>query len=470
MTGLRAALVASLGDDAVLTEADDLAYYGTDRCRGSWTPRAAMVVLPRSAQEVSTAVKLCAEHGASVVPSGGRTGLTGAATAINGEVVLSLSRMRAIVDVDAASMTLRCQAGATVEEVQTAAVEVGLIYPVDFAAKGTAQIGGSIATNAGGVKVIRYGPTRNWVMALRIVLADGRIVETGGPLIKDNTGYDLKQLFIGAEGTLGIVVEATLRLCAPAAGAVVALCAVPDLPRVLDLFSRVQTSGMTLQAFECFDAAGLSHVLAHRGSDGRGPFEEPSPQHALIEVEVPTKGDGPRDQAVDALMEVLADAQEHGEISDAVLANTPQQARDLWALREDISESLHSHRPHKADVTLPLSKLPIFLAQWAAAKHEHLADVEAVVFGHIGDGNVHLNLLQPEGAQAEAFRARCKAFDTQTYGLVRDHAGSISAEHGVGLLKRDHLHYSRDDHELTMMRAIKAALDPTGMFNPGKIF
>ncbi|MBL4683929.1 MAG: FAD-binding oxidoreductase [Nannocystaceae bacterium] len=467
---LRAALIAALGQDAVLSTADDLAYYGTDRCRGSWQVQPSLIVLPRTVDEVQAVVRACAAHGVCIVPSGGRTGLTGGATAIAGEVVVSLERMKSVLEVDGASMTLRCEAGVTIGAVQDAANKIGLVYPVDFAAKGTAQVGGTIATNAGGVKVIRYGPTRNWVMAVRVVLASGEVLDTGGPLLKDNTGYDLKQLFVGAEGTLGIVVEATLRLCPPPPGAVVALCAVADLPRVLSLFTRVQRSGLTLQAFECFDAGGLAHVLAHRGSEGRGPFEQPSPQHALIEVEVPAKGDAPRELTVDALMEVLGEAQEADEITDAVLAQTPQQARDLWALREGISESLHSHRPHKADVTLPLAQLPSFVSAWAAKKDEHLADVEAVVFGHIGDGNLHLNLLTPESADPEAFRARCKAFDEHTYGLVRDRAGSISAEHGIGLLKRDHLHYSRDALEIDVMRTIRRALDPTGMFNPGKIF
>ena len=462
------ALRQEVGADGVLTEDDDLAYYGTDRCRGSWSVQPSVVVLPKTVAHVQAVVCLCVEHGVAIVPSGGRTGLAGAATATHGELVLSLERMAGILAVDASSPTLRCQAGTTIQAVHDAAAEVGLSYPVDWAAKGTAQVGGSIGTNAGGVKVIRYGPTRNWVAGLKVVLADGSVVETGGPLTKDNTGYDLKDLFVGSEGTLGIVVEATLRLCPPPPGRVVALCAVPDVERVLELFTRVRSSGLTLRAFECFDQHGLVRVLAHRGGEGRGPFEDPSPQHALIEVEVTRRGDEAR--TVDALTEQLADAQEAGEITDAVLAQTPQQAKDLWSLREDISESLHPHRPHKADITLRLSLMAGFLSSWWARKREHLPDVEAVVFGHIGDGNVHLNLLQPPDADAEEFRARCKAFDQHTYGLVGEAGGSISAEHGIGLLKRDHLHHSRNAGELAMMRAVKRALAPNGLFNPGKIF
>jgi FAD/FMN-containing dehydrogenase len=469
MTALSDALRDVVGADGVLTEAEDLGYYGTDRCRGAWPIAPSCVVMPADVVEVQAVVSACARAGAAIVPSGGRTGLAGAATATAGEVVLSLQRMRRVIEVDAAAMTLRCEAGATVEAVQLAAAEAGLLYPVDFAAKGTAQIGGSIATNAGGVKVLRYGLTRDWVLGLRVVVASGEVLDIGGALVKNNTGYDLRQLFIGSEGTLGIVVEATLRLCAPPAGLVVALCAVADEARVLDLFAHVRRSGLQLQAFECFDQDCLRHVQEHRGRTGPGPFDPPSPQHALVEVEVPSRGDAAREAVVDQLTECLADAQEAGLVRDAVIAGTPAQARELWALREDVSESLHRHRPHKSDVALPVSKLPAFLARWRAAVAEHLPDAKALVFGHIGDGNLHLNLLPPAGEAPERFTARAEAFDAHTYSLVHAFSGSISAEHGIGLLKREHLHFSRSEGELEMMRAIKRALDPAGMFNPGKI-
>ena len=258
-------------------------------------------------------------------------------------------------------------------------------------------------------------------------------------------------------------------LCSPPRGQVVALCAVPDEQRVLDLFSRVQSS-MLLQAFECFDQGCLAHVLAHRAGTGRGPFAEPSAQHALIEVEVEGLGAAARDEALERLTECLADAQDAGEIVDAVVAGTPAQERDLWALREGVSESLHGHCPHKADVALPLARVIQFVVQWRELVEQHLPGVEAVVFGHIGDGNLHLNILKPESMSLPDFHARCHAFDEHTYALVQSMGGSISAEHGIGLLKRDHLHYSRSAAEIAMMRAVKQAIDPQGMFNPGKIF
>lgn len=469
MSTLADELKGALGPDHVITEGEDLAFYGSDRCRGRWSVAPDLIALPRTVEEVQAVVRACAARDVAIVPSGGRTGLAGAATATNGEVVLSLHRMNEILEVDPAARLLRCEAGATVEAVHIAAAEHDLIYPVDFAAKGSAHIGGSIATNAGGVKVLRYGLTRSWVQGLRVVVASGECLSLGGALMKDNTGYDLRQLFIGAEGTLGIVVETTLRLCAPPPGRVVALCAVPDEAKVLELFARVQGQGLVLQAFECFDAGGLKRVLEHRGMTGRGPFDPPSAQHALIEVEVPQPGEAAVEATTDALAECLADAQEADIIADAVLAATEQQARDLWALREDTSESLHRHHPHKSDIAVPVAALPRFLAAWRERVAAELPGVEAVVFGHIGDGNLHLNLLKPEGEEPERFQARCKAFDERSYALVHEFDGSISAEHGIGLLKREHLHLSRSEPELAMMRSIKQALDPKGLFNPGKV-
>jgi FAD/FMN-containing dehydrogenase len=469
MDALRTALIDALGSDHLVTEGSDLAYYGTDRCQGDWAIAPAFVALPRTIEQVQAVVRACAAHGGAIVPSGGRTGLAGAASATGGEVVLSLSRMSRILEVDPAARILRCEAGATVEAVHQAAAAHDLVYPVDFAAKGSAHIGGSISTNAGGVKVLRYGLTRDWVLGLRVVVASGECLRLGGALVKNNTGYDLRQLFIGAEGTLGVVVEATLRLTAPPPGVVVALCAVPDEARVLELFARVQRHGLVLQAFECFDAGCLRYVLAHRGTTGPGPFDPPSPQHALVEVEVPQAGPEAREITQDALAECLATAQETGVITDAVLAQNAQQARELWALREDTSESMHRQRPHKSDVAVPVAVLPRFLAAWKALVARELPGVQALVFGHIGDGNLHLNILRAEGEDPAAFVARCKAFDHESYALVADFEGSVSAEHGIGLLKREHLHFSRSPGELQMMRAIKSALDPQGMFNPGKV-
>lgn len=460
-----ASLRDELGADAVLTEPSELATYGGDRCRGPWPIAPTVVVLPADEAGVIATVRRCADAGVAIVPSGGRTGLVGGAAAPGGECVLSLARLRRILGVDAPGRLLRAQAGATVEEVQLAAAAAGLLYPVDFAAKGSAQIGGSIATNAGGVRVLRYGNTRAWVSGLRVVLASGEVVELGGSLVKDNTGYDLRQLFIGSEGTLGVIVEATLRLTRPPAGLVTALCAVPGEAAIIELFARMQ-QGFVLQAFECFDHACLEHVLAHRQRVG-GPFAEPTPEYVLVEVECEATDEAAvRERVIDA----LGIAAQHDEIVDAVVASTAAHARELWSLREDISESLHRHRPHKNDIALPVARVTEFIARWRPLVARLLPGAQALVFGHIGDGNLHLNVLPPPDMTSEAFVARCHDYDAEAYALVHEFAGSISAEHGVGLLKREHLHFSRDAAQLAAMRAIKLALDPRGLFNPGKVF
>lgn len=471
-------LRAAVGDGAVSVSPEDRAFYGTDRCKGDWPVDAAAVVRPATIGEVQRIVRVCAARNVAIVPSGGRTGLTGAATAIRGEVVLSLERMRKILEVDTAARTLRCQAGVTVEDVQRAASAEGLMYPVDFAAKGTAHLGGSIATNAGGVRVLRYGSTRAWVRELTVVLASGEVVKTGGALVKDNTGYELRQLFIGSEGTLGIIVEATVALCLPPLGTVVALTALDQAASIGALFRRVQDSGLLLSAFECFDEGCVRRVCGHRGDpQAAGPFASAAAHHVLIEVEVPASARAGREdveaeaeRVLDELALCLADAQDEGEIVDAVVATTPRQAQELWAWREDISESLHSATPHKADVSVPVSKVVAFMEEWRTAVEMALPALPAVCFGHVGDGNLHLNLLCPEGMSHRVFLAAASAFDSQMYALVESFAGSISAEHGVGLLKRAHLHHSKSPGEIALMREIKRGLDPEGIMNPGKIF
>jgi FAD/FMN-containing dehydrogenase len=466
LPALRSELIAAVGAARCSDAPDDLAYYGSDRCRGGWPVRPSLIVFPGSLAEVQAVVRACAAHGVAIVPSGGRTGLAGAATATNGEVVLSLERMKAILAVDPAARTLRCEPGATLQSVHDAAAAHGLLYPVDYASKGSAQIGGSLATNAGGVKVLRYGLTRDWVLGLKAVVASGACLELGGALVKNNTGYDLRQLFIGSEGTLGVIVEVTLRLCRPPVDTRVALCAAADDAAVLALFARLRASDLQLSAFECLDHGCLGHVLHHRG--GSSPFAEASPRYVLVEIEVPVAGAVESTEAV--LTELLGDATEAGEIDDARIAGTPAQARGLWALREDISESLHRHTPHKMDIALPVARVGEFLAAWRPAVAAGLPEIEALCFGHVGDGNLHLNLLRPADQELPAFLGRVHGFDDVTYALVQAHGGSISAEHGVGLLKREHLHYSRSPEELAIFRGIKAALDPQGLFNPGKIF
>lgn len=463
-------LIELLGADLVLTDPREVAHYAHDRCRGWWPVHASAVVLPRTLEDIQKTVRSCADLRIPIVPSGGRTGLAGAATATAGEVILSLERMNKILAVDPAAQTLSCQAGVSLQTVQEAAAAAGLLYPIDYASKGSAHIGGSVATNAGGVRVLRYGLTRDWVLGLTVVLASGEVQRLGGELIKNNTGYDLRQLWIGSEGTLGVIAEVTLRLCKPPAATFVALCAVASDQHMFQLFRRIRTTNNFCSAFEYFDHGCLLHVLGHRRTESSSPFSTASNHYVLIEVETFAANQAGMEQDAEQLRACLQQAVEHEEIEDAVFAATPGQARALWSLREDISESLHRFSPHKADVALPVAKTVDFLQAWREAVKIHLPGIEALCFGHVGDGNVHLNLLCPPSLAFDPFNQRCRSFDDILYRLVQDHQGSISAEHGVGLLKRNYLHFTRSPSEIAMMQKLKAVFDPNGLFNPGKIF
>jgi FAD/FMN-containing dehydrogenase len=463
------ALRSQLGPEDVIESGDDLRYYASDRCKGDWPVAPGIVVLPRSVEQVRAIARLCTAHRVAIVPSGGRTGLTGAATAIAGELVLSLARLDRIESVDPVSRLLHCQAGATVQAVQEAAAAHGLSYPVDFAAKGSAHIGGSIATNAGGVKVLRHGLTREWVSGLDVVLADGELLHIGGELVKNNTGYDLRQLFIGSEGTLGIIVAATLSLDRPPAGTLVALAALPSDDAVLGLFERLRASaGLVVSAFECFDRGCYARVVEHRSRAATQPLEQLGAQQVLVELEL--RDEGEREAVHEQLVALFEQAVEDELVLDATIAHNEARARELWAWREDISESLHPHTPHKADIALPIRQVVPFMTRWRAAVAAALPDIEALAFGHVGDGNLHLNLLRPAALAHAEFLARVHEFDPTMYGLVREHGGSVSAEHGIGLLKRDYLGHTRSAREIALMRAIKQAFDPLGLLNPGKIF
>jgi FAD/FMN-containing dehydrogenase len=450
-----------LPPDALSTDPSELSEYGRDWTR-VYAPAPRLLALPRTTKEVSDLLRLASEHHIAVVPSGGRTGLAGGAVAANGEVVISLTRMRRMDPVDVLGATVRVQAGAVTEAVHQHVDPFGLTWPVDFASKGSSQVGGNIATNAGGVKVIRYGLTRQWVLGLEVVLASGEVLELGGALEKNNTGYDLRQLFIGSEGTLGIITEATLKLVRKPAHLDVMLFAVKDLAGVLRLFRAARESSMTLSAFEFFTDACLSRLLSHRKA--RAPFADRSPSmhYVLVEME---------DARPDVLEAWVTKLMEEGLVDDGVLAQHTAQARELWELREGISESLSATGlPHKNDIALPIAALEAFCAELDEVFSARYPGFEICLFGHIGDGNLHVNIMKPDAMEKAAFFAKTKEADRDMFALVKKHAGSISAEHGIGLLKRDFLSYSRSPADIAVMRAMKRALDPTGIMNPGKIF
>ncbi|UQA57541.1 FAD-binding oxidoreductase [Polyangium aurulentum] len=463
MTGLPPAFLADVARDFpadfLSLDPSDLATFGRD-----WTkvhePRPSAVALPRSTAEVSRLLALCSAHRVPVVPSGGRTGLAAGAVAAHGEVVVSLGRMRRMDEVDVLGGTVRVQAGAVTEEVHRHAAAAGLTWPVDFASKGSSQVGGNIATNAGGVKVIRYGLTRHWVLGLEVVLASGEVLELNGALEKNNTGIDLRQLFIGSEGTLGIITEATLKLTRLPGKLDVFLFAVPDLAGVLALFREARMAGpFVITAYEFFTDKCMARVKRHRSV--RDPFTDSSAYYVLLEVE---RGEP------EALEAWIADLFERGLVTDGTLAQHAGEAASLWALRESISESLSATGlPHKNDVALPIKELPGFCAELESVFDSRYPGWEIALFGHIGDGNLHINVMKPDAMDKAAFLAKTHEADHAIFTLVKKYQGSISAEHGVGLLKKDYLGYTRAPAEIALMRAIKSVLDPLGLMNPGKI-
>jgi len=454
-----AAIARDFPEDFLSTDPGDLAAFGRD-----WTrvvePAPAAIALPRTTDEVSRLLRLCADHRVAVVPSGGRTGLAAGAVAAHGELVVSLSRMRRMDPVDVLGATVRVQAGAVTEAVHQHAAEHGLTWPVDFASKGSSQVGGNVATNAGGVKVIRYGLTRQWVLGLQVVLAGGEVLELNGALEKNNTGLDLRQLFIGSEGTLGIITEATLKLTRPPSEVGVYLFAVRDLAAVLALFREARQAPFVIMAYEFFTEKCLARVRRHRSVVA--PFAEPSDCYVLLEVE---RGEP------EALEAWIASAFERELVTDGTLAQHARQAAELWTLREGISESLTATGlPHKNDVALPIAGLTAFCAELERFFEAEYPGWEIALFGHIGDGNLHVNVMKPDDMDRAAFLARTKEADRAIFTLVKKHRGSISAEHGIGLLKKDYLGYSRSPAEIALMKGIKRVLDPLGIMNPGKVF
>jgi FAD/FMN-containing dehydrogenase len=454
------ALTAIVGESRVLTDADSLSTYGCDWTR-VYAPAPAAIVLPGSVEEVQSVVRLAARERIAIVPSGGRTGLSAGAVAFNGELVLALDRLNAIEEFNPVDRTVRCGAGVVTEQLQHYAAERGLFYPVDFASSGSSQIGGNISTNAGGIKVIRHGMTRDWVAGLKLVTGTGELLDLNRGLVKNNAGYDLRQLVIGAEGTLGVVVEATMRLDRPPRDLAVLVLGVTDMAAVMQVLSAFRES-VQLTAFEFFSELALRKVVEHQGL--QRPFATEAPYYALLEFEQPDEG------AMEQAMSRFEDCVEQGWVVDGVVSQSVAQAQSLWRLREDISETISRWTPYKNDISTLVSRVPGLLDEVEAVVNENYPDFEIVWFGHIGDGNVHLNILKPDELPMEQFQARCGEVSRWVFEIVRRYGGSVSAEHGIGLLKKDYLGYSCSDAEVAIMKQVKRAFDPHGIMNPGKIF
>ena len=444
----------------VKTSEDDKQLYGRDWTR-AYTVDPIAAVLPDSIEAVQAIVRLANEVGIALVPSGGRTGLSGGAVASNQELVVAFDRMNKILDFSQSDRQVVCQAGVVTEQLQQFAEENGLYYPVDFASAGSSQLGGNIATNAGGIKVIRYGMTRSWIEGLKVVTGTGDILELNKGLAKNATGYDFRHLFIGSEGTLGFVVEATVSLCSQPKDPSVLLFGIENMQAAMPVLAKFR-DGLNLTAFEFFSNKALNHVVKEKGLTK--PFDQDCPFYVLIEFENFAERD------IENAMTLFEECLESGWVSDGTLSQNLNQAKNLWRLREDISETIAQFTPYKNDISVKVSKVPEFLEQVDELVGKAYPDFEIIWFGHIGDGNVHLNILKPETMAAPEFFKECGKVSKWVFEIVQKHGGSVSAEHGVGLLKKPFLSYSRSESELEFMKAIKNVFDPNHVMNPGKIF
>jgi FAD/FMN-containing dehydrogenase len=455
-----------LGADQVLTSAADMSAYLAD-WRGRYRGAATCVVRPASTAAVAAVVRACAEAAMPIVPQGGNTGLCGAATpAGDGHaVVVSLTRLNRVRQIDTANNTMTVEAGCVLATLQAAAAQAGRLFPLSLAAEGSCQIGGNLSTNAGGVQVLRYGNARDLTLGLEVVLASGEIWDGLRGLRKDNTGYDLKHLFIGAEGTLGIITAAVLKLFPLPRANATAWLAIASPAAAVRLLADLQARfASTLTACELVSDVALGLVRQH--IPGPHPALSASPWHLLIEL----SAGGDEGELREALGALLAEALASGTISDAVLAQSGEQARRLWAMRENIGEAQRiDGLSIKHDVSVPISRIPEFVERADQALTEAFPGLRIVAFGHIGDGNLHYNQSQAAAGRNAAFLAAQPTVNRIVHDLVDELGGSISAEHGIGQLKRDELLRYKSPVEIEMMRAIKRVLDPQGLMNPGKV-
>ena len=467
MSVLVDTLRSIVGAPHCLTADADMAPYLTD-WRGRYTGWARAVVLPADTAQVAAVVRACAAAGCAMVPQGGNTGLCGGATPLadGASVVLNLSRLRRIRHVDAANNALCAEAGVPLALVQQAALDADRFFPLSLASEGSCEVGGVISTNAGGVQVLRYGNTRELVLGLEVVLPDGQVWDGLRALRKDNTGYDLKQLFIGAEGTLGIVTAATLKLFARPRAVVTAWLAVASPAAAVQLLGRLRAAvGDRVTAFELISRVSLDLVFQHIPGT-RDPLGQPSPWYVLLELSDTVAGD-----ALAGLLETeLAATIAEGRVTDGAIATSESQAQALWQLRENISEAQKRDVVSiKHDISVPVSAIPDFLEAAGATLAAAYPGLRVVCFGHLGDGNLHYNLSRPLNGENDAFIARTEEVNRIVYDAVKARGGSISAEHGIGQLKRALLPDYKPAVEIDLMRRIKQAFDPRGLMNPGKV-
>jgi D-lactate dehydrogenase (cytochrome) len=456
-----------LGNAGLVTDAADLERYAGEP-RGRFRERPLAVLRPAGTQEVAAAVTICREHGLAIVPQGGNTGLVGGQSVAHPdrEVILSLERMRAVRSIDAEGASMVVEAGCKLATAQAAAESVGLQFPMSLASEGTATVGGNIATNAGGHLTVRYGNMRRQVLGLEVVLADGRVFDGLTALRKDNSGYDLNQLFIGSEGTLGIITAASLDLVAAPRQSMTALLGVNDLPAALTLLRLLRRHlGETVSALELMPRLAMDFALDYL-PDAHDPLGRAHPWYLLLQADTAMAGDWLRGACVAALER----AADEDVATDAVVAGNDTQATSLWRLREAISPAQKTGGVSlKHDISVPVAAIPDFVDETCAALADAVPGIRPCIFGHVGDGNLHFNLSQPEGMDADAFRALEGECNRIVFDAVVRHRGSIAAEHGIGQLRAGELSRRGDAVRLDLMRRLKQSLDPEGLLNPGKI-
>ena len=464
---LLPALRDALGEAGLITDAERMQSYLSD-WRNAYRGQAAAVLRPGTTEEVAAAVRLCAQAGVALVPQGGNTGLCGGSIpdASGAQMVLSLTRLKRIREVDVANATITVEAGVILQQLQDAAAEVGRLFPLSLGAEGSCSVGGNLATNAGGTAVLRYGNMRDLALGLEVVLPDGRIWDGLRGLRKDNTGYDLKQLFIGSEGTLGIITAAVLKLFPALRSLTTAWVALPSPQAAVTLLGQMRgLCGDRLTGFELMSRQSLEFVLRHVAG-ASDPFAEGHPWYVLIEL-----SDTQPDAALNDLLEQgLGEAFEQALVLDAVVAGSQAQVEALWALREGISEAQNHEGPSlKHDISVPVSRIPDFIARTDRALQQAFPGVRVVAYGHVGDGNLHYNISKPPGSDDAPFKAQAEAIMRVIYDSTLEDDGSISAEHGLGQSKRAAAQHYKAPLELELMRSIKQALDPAGLMNPGKL-
>ena len=452
-----------VGNKYAVTDAVDIAPYVTEE-RDLFHGRSPLVLRPGSTAEVSAICKLASEQRIALVPQGGNTGLVGGQTPHNGEVVISMRRMDKIRDIDTASNTMTCEAGVVLQIAQQRASEVDRLFPLSLGAEGSCTIGGNLSTNAGGTTALAYGVAREMALGLEVVLADGRILNGLSKLKKDNTGYDLRNLFIGAEGTLGIITAATLKLFPKPHAVETALVGLNSPAAALKLLSISQNEAAgTLTSFELLSDIAVDFSVRH-GIDIRDPLTNKHPWYVLVELS------SPRNDARAALESILAQGMEQAIVDDAVIAVNLAQRMSFWKLRDEMSAA---QKPEggsiKHDISVPVAAVPDFIEQANAAVVKLIPGARPVPFGHLGDGNIHYNVSQPVGADSADFHARWHEVNEVVFAIVLRMGGSISAEHGIGVLKREELPQVKDKVAMELMRSLKALLDPLGIMNPGKV-